>query len=95
LKKEKNIIPVRNIEITVDRETGVITMMNDGNGVDVGTIYNLHAEGARSLNPFQKVTEAKMKSTRFVKVVTQACMELGAGFVVEDYQEHIHITFPT
>ena len=35
LKKEKNIIPVRNIEITVDRETGVITMMNDGNGVDV------------------------------------------------------------
>jgi DNA topoisomerase-2 len=35
LKKEKNIIPVRNIEITVDKETGVITMMNDGNGVDV------------------------------------------------------------
>ena len=35
LKKEKKIIPVRNIEITVDRETGVITMMNDGNGVDV------------------------------------------------------------
>ena len=35
LKKEKNVIPVRNIEITVDRETGVITMMNDGNGVDI------------------------------------------------------------
>ena len=35
LKKEKNVIPVRNIEITVDKETGVITMMNDGNGVDV------------------------------------------------------------
>ena len=35
LKKEKNILPVRNIEITVDRKTGVITMMNDGNGVDV------------------------------------------------------------
>ena len=35
LNKEKNVIPVRNIEITVDRETGVITMMNDGNGVDV------------------------------------------------------------
>jgi len=33
--KEKNIIPVRNIEITVDKETGVITMMNDGNGVDI------------------------------------------------------------
>ena len=35
LKKEKNIIPVRNIEITVDKKTGIITMMNDGNGVDV------------------------------------------------------------
>ena len=38
LKKEKKIIPVRNIEITVDRETGVITMMNDGNGVDAGHV---------------------------------------------------------
>ena len=35
LNKEKQIIPVRNIDITVDKETGVITMMNDGNGVDV------------------------------------------------------------
>ncbi len=35
LRKEKNIIPVRNIEITVNKETGVISMMNDGNGVDV------------------------------------------------------------
>ena len=35
VKREKNILPVRNIEITVDRKTGVITMMNDGNGVDV------------------------------------------------------------
>ena len=32
---EPNVIPVRNIEITVDKETGVITMFNDGNGVDV------------------------------------------------------------
>ena len=35
IKKEKRIIPVRNIDISVDRETGVITMTNDGNGVDV------------------------------------------------------------
>ena len=35
MKKEKNIIPVRNIEITVDEKTGVITMLNNGNGVDV------------------------------------------------------------
>lgn len=34
-KKKKNIIPVKNIEITVDKETGVITMMNDGNGIDI------------------------------------------------------------
>ena len=33
--KEKNVIPVRNIDITVDKETGVITMRNDGNGVDI------------------------------------------------------------
>ena len=32
---EPNVIPVRNIEITVDKETGVISMFNDGNGVDV------------------------------------------------------------
>ena len=35
LNKEKKIIPVRNIDITVDKDTGVITMTNDGNGVDV------------------------------------------------------------
>lgn len=35
INKEKKIIPVRNIDISVDKETGVITMMNDGNGVDV------------------------------------------------------------
>ena len=35
LSKEKNIVPVRNINVTVDKKTGVITMYNDGNGVDV------------------------------------------------------------
>jgi len=35
IKGEPGIIPVRNIEITVDKESGVITMYNDGNGVDV------------------------------------------------------------
>lgn len=34
-KKSKKIIPVKNIEITVDKETGVVTMMNDGNGIDI------------------------------------------------------------
>ena len=28
-------LPVKNIEITVDKATGIITMMNDGNGIDV------------------------------------------------------------
>ena len=32
---KKNIIPVKTIEITVNKETGVITMMNDGNGIDI------------------------------------------------------------
>tara|TARA_B100000795_G_scaffold269744_1_gene260173 strand:+ start:1653 stop:5099 length:3447 start_codon:yes stop_codon:yes gene_type:complete len=30
----KKIIPVKNIEINVDKATGVITMWNDGNGID-------------------------------------------------------------
>jgi DNA topoisomerase II len=34
-KGVSNIIPVRNIEITVDKKTGRITMYNDGNGIDV------------------------------------------------------------
>ena len=33
--KEKNIVSVTEISITVDRATGVITMYNDGNGIDV------------------------------------------------------------
>lgn len=33
--KDKNIIPVKTIDIGVDKETGVITMINDGNGIDV------------------------------------------------------------
>ena len=32
---EPNIIPVSLIDITVDKKTGIITMMNDGNGIDV------------------------------------------------------------
>ena len=34
-KKSKDIIPVKNISIEVDPDTGVITMTNDGNGIDV------------------------------------------------------------
>ena len=34
-KGEKNIVPVSSIQITVDKKTGVITMLNDGNGIDV------------------------------------------------------------
>lgn len=64
-----------------------------GNGVDIGTLYNLHAEGAKK-NAWDTISEADMKKTRFVKAVVQACRTLGASPVVEDYQEHIHITFP-
>ena len=40
---EKNILPVKNIEITIDKATGVITMYNDGNGIDIAKHpeYNL------------------------------------------------------
>jgi DNA topoisomerase II len=33
--KEPNIVPVSIIDISVNKETGVITMINDGNGIDV------------------------------------------------------------
>jgi len=33
--KDKNVIPVTRIEINVDKETGVISMLNDGNGIDI------------------------------------------------------------
>ena len=65
-----------------------------GNGVDIGTIFHIHIEGLKS-SAGQRVSVETMMKSRFVQVVTQACRELGAGFVVEDYQEHIHITFPT
>ena len=34
-KNEKNILPVTNISIEIDKDTGVISMLNDGNGIDV------------------------------------------------------------
>ena len=34
-KGEKNCVPVKNIDISIDRTTGVITMYNDGNGIDI------------------------------------------------------------
>lgn len=33
--KDKNILHVKAIDISVDKETGIITMFNDGNGIDV------------------------------------------------------------
>ena len=34
-KGEKKCIPVKNISITVNQQTGIITMLNDGNGIDI------------------------------------------------------------
>ena len=34
-KKSKNIIPVTLFDFKIDRATGVITMRNDGNGIDI------------------------------------------------------------
>ena len=33
--KQKNIIPVTMIDVAVNKETGIITLMNDGNGIDI------------------------------------------------------------
>ena len=32
-KGEKKCLPVKNISITVNQQTGIITMLNDGNGI--------------------------------------------------------------
>lgn len=34
-EKKKNISPVTRIDITVNKETGLISMLNDGNGIDI------------------------------------------------------------
>ena len=34
-KKSENIIPVSSIQFNIDKETGEITVYNDGNGIDV------------------------------------------------------------
>ena len=34
-KGEKGCVPVKSINISVDKETGIITMFNDGNGIDI------------------------------------------------------------
>ena len=34
-QKEKNIVPVTSIDIDIDQESGIITLTNDGNGIDV------------------------------------------------------------
>ena len=64
-----------------------------GNGIDFRTNTHLLAEGIKQYDG-QRLDEETMAKSRFVQVVIQACRELGAGFKVEDYQEHIHITFP-
>ena len=33
--KESNVIPVTMIDVTIDKKTGIITFMNDGNGIDI------------------------------------------------------------
>ena len=34
-EKEKNIIPVSSIQFNIDKESGEITIYNDGNGIDI------------------------------------------------------------
>lgn len=34
-EKDNSIVPVKSISVTVDKDTGIITMTNDGNGIDV------------------------------------------------------------
>jgi DNA topoisomerase-2 len=35
LNKEENVIPVTSVDVSVDKKTGIITLMNDGNGIDI------------------------------------------------------------
>jgi DNA topoisomerase II len=35
INNEANCLPVKNIDVNIDKETGIITIVNDGNGIDV------------------------------------------------------------
>jgi hypothetical protein len=61
---------------------------NYGSGVDIHTWSHLKAEG----QPYEGVSEAQMKNTRFIRAVVEAAKEAGGKPVVESYQQHVHIT---
>ena len=39
---KKIFTPVKNIDIEVEKETGIITMTNDGNGIDIVKHQNIN-----------------------------------------------------
>ena len=61
-EKRKNICPVTTIDITVDKQTGMITMLNDGNGIIVNSdflIYSLQSFTVIDSDPFGNAPRVK------------------------------------
>ena len=74
------------IQGRIDR--GEVTGHLSGKGVDVHTYSHLRAEGIRHSG----ASVSTMNSSKFVQAVVAASRECGGKPVVEDYQQHIHIT---
>ncbi|QDP63315.1 MAG: hypothetical protein GOVbin703_62 [Prokaryotic dsDNA virus sp.] len=60
-----------------------------GRGVDIHTWSHLQAEGVPNA---QSATKAQMEASRYVRAIVEACAEAGGRPVVENYQQHVHIS---
>jgi len=70
----------------IDR--GEVTGHLAGKGVDIHTYSHIRAEGL----PYNNISVAQMNNSAFIQAVVQSAKECNSKPVVEDYQQHIHIT---
>lgn len=70
----------------IDR--GEVTGHLAGKGVDIHTYSHIRAEGL----PHSNISIAQMNKSAFIQAVVQSAKECNSKPVVEDYQQHIHIT---
>jgi len=78
--------PVAIIQDRIDR--GLTSGHSTGRAVDVHTWSHINAEGINSSG----ASVAKMNSSKFIQAVVAAARECNAKPLVEDYQQHVHIT---
>jgi len=78
--------PVAIIQKRID--DGLTSGHSTGRAVDVHTWSHINAEGINSSG----ASIAKMNSSKFVQAIVAAARECNAKPLVEDYQQHVHIT---